>query len=276
MTPAPAPERAAVRVTVGQLDVGADRSANLASAQRVLVRAAHDGAALAVLPEYASSYAPSGVGIEHAEPLDGPWVTGLRAAAAQHSVAVVAGVVVPDASGERAQNVVVGIDATGELRGTYAKVHLYDAFGYRESDLLAPGDPAAEPLVLDVDGVRFGVITCYDLRFPESARRLVDAGAEAILVPAAWVDGPGKAAQWRALAVARAIENTAWVIAVGQAGAARTGRSLVVDPEGAVRAELGAEPSTMTVAVDPAVVDTVRERNPALALRRYHVVPATD
>ncbi|NLF05590.1 MAG: carbon-nitrogen hydrolase family protein [Actinomycetales bacterium] len=260
-------------MTVGQLDVGADRSANLAVAERLLELAAQEGAALAVLPEYASSYESSGVGIEHAEPLDGPWVTGLRAAAARHGVAVVAGVIVPDASGERAQNVVVAIDAAGELRGTYAKVHLYDAFGYRESDRLAPGDPAAEPLVLDVAGVRFGVITCYDLRFPESARRLVDAGAEAILVPAAWVDGPGKAAQWRALAVARAIENTAWVIAVGQAGAARTGRSVVIDPEGVVRAELGVEPATATVTVDPAVVGAVRERNPALALRRYEVTP---
>src|SRR5690606_32182463 len=135
------------------------------------------------------------------------WVSGLRAAAARHSIAVVAGIVVPDAAGERALNVVVAIDAHGELSGTYAKVHLYDAFGFRESDRFAAGDPAAAPLVLDVAGVRFGVVTCYDLRFPESARRVVDAGAEAIVVPAAWVAGPGKAEQWRALSVARAIEN---------------------------------------------------------------------
>jgi len=295
-------DRPAVRVTVGQLDVGPDRAANLAAVEDVLRAAAESGAALAVVPEYASQYDPRGVGIEQAEPLDGPWVTALRAATARYAVAVIAGVVVPaegadpgtagsgtadsgaadsfgvadgsDRGGTpRAHNVVVAIDAAGELIGSYAKVHLYDAFGFRESDRLAAGDPAALPLVVDVAGLRFGVLTCFDLRFPESARRLVDAGAEAIVVPAAWVSGPGKAEQWRALAVARAIENGAVVLAVGQAGAGRTGRSVVVDPEGVAVAELGEEPQTLTVELDPAAVDAVRVRNPVLDLRRYAVVP---
>ena len=309
MSDAPVPGRAAVRVTIGQLDVGADRAANLAAAEDVLRAAGVDGAAFAVLPEYASQYDPRGVGIEHAEPLDGPWVTGLREAAARNGVAVFAGVTVPDtdrvsdavpdsdavrgldapsgaapgpdggaaAGGDpgrpRARNVVVAIGADGALLGTYTKVHLYDAFGMRESDKFEAGDPAAPPLVVDVGGLRVGVVTCYDLRFPESTRRAVLAGADAVVVPAAWVSGPGKAEQWRALLVARAIENGAFVVGVGQVGRGRTGGSLLADPNGEVRAEMLGGPGVVTVEIDPGLVDAVRERNPVLELRRYDVVP---
>ena len=149
-----------------------------------------------------------------------------------------------------------------------------DAFGARESDVLEPGPADAPPLVVPVAGVGFGVLTCYDLRFPESARRLVDAGAEVLVVPAAWVDGPLKAMQWRALAVARAIENTAVVVAVGMAGRGLTGRSLVVGPDGVVGLELDEQPGIRTVDLDVAQVGAVRAANPSLANRRYRVVPA--
>ena len=277
----PPRREAAVRVTIGQLEVGLDRAANLAAAEEVLRCAARDGALLAVLPEYCSQYDPRGVGIEHAEPLDGPWVSGLREAAARHAVAVVAGVTVPDGPGQDAivgerrlaRNVVVAIGPDGALLGTYTKVHLYDAFGMRESDSIRAGDPAAPPLVVDVGGLRIGVVTCYDLRFPESVRRVVLAGAQLVVVPAAWVAGPGKAEQWRALLVARAIENAAFVVGVGQAGRACTGRSILVEPTGRERVELGATAGVVTVEIDPGLVAEVRERNPVLELRRYDVVP---
>ena len=288
---------AGVRVTIGQLEVGMDRAANLEAAEDVLRCAAADGALLAVLPEYSSQYEPRGVGVEHAEPLDGPWVTGLREAAARHGVAVVAGVTTLDdaadptepvavvggrrASGgeadvPRARNVVVAIGADGALLGTYTKVHLYDAFGMRESDSIRAGDPAAAPLVVDVGGLKVGVVTCYDLRFPESMRRVVLAGADLVVVPAAWVAGEGKAEQWRALLVARAIENAAFVVGVGQAGAGRTGRSILVEPDGRPRVELLDRPNTVSVDLDPTRVADVRERNPVLELRRYDVVPRKD
>ena len=274
MSAAP-PVRPAVRLTIGQLSVSADRQANLEAALDVVASAARVHSDLVVLPEYASGYRRSGPSPDLAEPLGGSFVATLREAAAHAGVQLITGTLLPsEQDPRRAVNAVVAVGADGALAGAYRKVHLYDAFGSRESDVLEPGPADAPPLVVPVAGVGFGVLTCYDLRFPESARRLVDAGADVLVVPAAWVDGPLKAMQWRALAVARAIENTAVVVAVGMAGKGVTGRSLVVGPDGVVGLELDERPGIRTVDLDVAQVAAVRTTNPSLANRRYRVVPA--
>lgn len=268
-----------VRVTVAQVAVSDDHAANLAMVADAFAAAARAGSQVLLLPEYSSGYERHGVGPEHAEPLDGPFVAGLRRLAREHGVAVVAGTTLPGAgpagagAPARAVNAVVGVDARGDLAGVYRKVHLYDAFGFRESDLLEPGPVDAAPLILRVGDLTFGVVTCYDLRFPESARRVVDAGADVLVVPAAWVAGPLKADHWHTLVRARAIENTAVVLGVGMAGKGLTGRSLLVGPDGVVGLELGEEPDLRTVDLDPAPLAAERERNPSLANRRYTVVP---
>jgi len=264
---------ATARVTLAQLVVGEDHPTALAAAVDAVARARDAGADLVVLPEYASGFDPRGVGPSHAEPLDGPFVTGLGRAARERGVAVLAGTTLPGSGPDRAVNAVVAIAPDGAVDSVYRKVHLYDAFGHRESDRLEPGSPDADPVVLTVAGLRFGVMTCYDLRFPESARRLVDAGADVLVVPAAWAAGPGKAAQWSALAVARAIENTCVVLGAGQAGRGVVGGSLAVTADGRVMDRLGTEPGLLTVDVAGAQVAAVRERNPSLANRRYAVVP---
>jgi predicted amidohydrolase len=149
---------------------------------------------------------------------------------------------------------------------TYRKIHLYDSFGYRESDVLAAGP--IEPATFELSGTTIGLMTCYDLRFPELARRLVDAGAEVILVPAAWVAGPRKVDHWTTLLRARAIENTVHVVGVGQPTPRYTGHSLVVGPLGDVLAEGGDDAETMTVDLDLAAVAAARRTNPSLANRR--------
>lgn len=272
-TPGSGPARPAVRVTLGQLTVGEDHAANRRRALDALDAAAGHGSDLLVLPEYASGFAPHGAGPRHAEPLTGPFVEALRERAAATGVAVIAGTTVPGTRPDRAVNAVVAIDGAGGVVGVYRKVHLYDAFGDHESDHLEPGPAHAPPVVLDVAGLRFGIMTCYDLRFPEVARRLVDAGAQVLVVPAAWAAGALKAEQWRALAVARAIENTSVVVAVGQAGPGVVGRSLVVGADGVVLLELDDVPALATTDLDPAALVAVRERNPSLANRRYTVVP---
>lgn len=269
----PATAAGVVRVTVAQVAVSDDHGANRQTVLDAFKVARRVGSNLLVLPEYASAYDPRGVGPEHAEPLDGPFVTLLRDTARGSGIAAIAGVTLPGSDGVRAVNALVVVDGSGELAGVYRKVHLYDAFGYQESERLEPGPADADPVTLRLGGLTFGVLTCYDLRFPESARRLVDAGADVLVYPAAWVAGPLKADHWRTLLQARAIENTAVVIGVGMTGKGVTGRTLLVGPDGVVGLEMGEEQAYRTVDLDPAPLAAVRTTNPSLANRRYTVVP---
>lgn len=267
-----------MRGALAQFPATVDKATNIAVATGLIARAADDGADLAVLPEYAMSWDARATAADllvSSEPLDGPFVTALAAAARDHSVTVVAGMIEqPEGvtgNGTLPANTVVAVGPDGALAGAYRKVHLYDAFGDRESDRLAAHAPQA--LVLDVAGLRVGVMTCYDLRFPEMARFLVDAGADVLAVPATWMAGPGKVTHWEVLARARAIENTAYVLACSQNGQYRTGRSLAVDPSGEVLASLGEETGVAVVELDGSKVRAVRERNPSLANRRFTVEP---
>ncbi len=269
------------RVRLVGLAATTDTDANREAAVTAVREAGAAGADLVVLPEFAACFDPRGVGPRHAEPLSGAYVRALRAASA--GLTTVAGTVVP-ATETRAVNLVVAV-RDGALLGSYAKVHLYDAFGQRESDLLVPGPPDAAPLVVEAGGVRFGVLTCYDLRFPESARRVVDAGAQALVVPAAWAGSAQnrelKSDHWRTLLRARAIENTVWTLGVPMRGRGVVGDLLAVDPRGVVVAEQAPPASVdgpgvvdlLDVEVDPAAVEEVRSTNPSLVNRRYTVVP---
>ncbi len=164
----------------------------------------------------------------HAEPLDGPFVDALTTFAAEQRTTVVAGLF-EKADRDRPYNTLAVVDGDG-LRTSYRKIHLYDSFGYRESDRLLAGD--TEPVLVEIGGFTVGLMTCYDLRFPELARELVRRGAELLVLPSAWVAGPGKVEHWRTLVQARAIENTVYVAAAGQPGPRYTGHSLVVGPDG--------------------------------------------
>jgi predicted amidohydrolase len=113
------------------------------------------------------------------------------------------------------------------------------------------------------------LLTCYDLRFPEHTRALVDAGANVVIAPSAWVRGPLKEDHWQTLIKARAIENTIYVAAAAQCGSQYCGRSMVVDPLGIVTAALSEQEGAVVADVDPERIAAARERNPALGHRRF-------
>jgi predicted amidohydrolase len=207
---------------------------------------------------------------EFAEDLDGPFVKRLTELAGEHGVTIVAGMFERSADPERPFNTLVVVDGSG-VRASYRKIHLYDSFGYKESERLLAGD--LEPVVVDVGGFKVGLMTCYDLRFPELARMLVDRDAELVVVPAAWVAGPLKVDHWRTLLKARAIENTVYVAAAAQPGPRYSGHSMVVSPRGeAVEAEDG--DVFVQAPLERQVLDEVRRQNPSLANRRIGLASA--
>lgn len=262
-----------MRIALSQLTTGPEPIKNLALIEEWTARAADAGADVVVFPE--ASMACFGTPLAPlAEPLDGPWATAVRGIADAAGITVVAGMFTP-APGGRVVNTLL---ATGRgTEATYDKIHLYDAFGYAESDSVAAG---SRVVTIDVDGVRLGLATCYDVRFPELFRAHADAGATATLLAASWGAGPGKLDQWELLVRARALDATLWVAAVGQAdpaaggvtaqGTAPTGvgHSMVVGPDGTVRHRLGASPELMVTEVDADEVAAVREKIPVLANRR--------
>ena len=224
-----------------------------------------DGVDLAVLPEaYARDFGPAGADLSaHAEPLDGPFAAELDRVASARGTTVVAGMFERSEDPERPWNTLL---VRGAVQAAYRKIHLYDSFGYRESERLRAGDPT--PVVVDVAGWRVGLMTCYDLRFPELGRALAAAGAEVLVVPAAWLAGPRKLDHWRTLARARAIEDTAYVVACGQPAPRYTGHSLVVDPWGEVIAESGDGEELLAATLSGEVLAEARATNPSLANRR--------
>ncbi|MBS1699397.1 MAG: carbon-nitrogen hydrolase family protein [Actinobacteria bacterium] len=263
---------AIVTVAVCQFAPVADRAANRGRIADLVARVAARGARLIVLPEYASYFVDpfDETLAANAEPLEGAFTARLRELAAEHGAVIVAGLV-ERADAGRIRNAVVAVDATGIL-AVYRKQHLYDAFGQTESRWIEPGT-LGDAATFAVDGLTVGLMTCYDLRFPEVARTLVDAGADVLVVPAEWVRGPLKEQHWTTLLTARAIESTAYVVAADHPAPVGVGHSAVVDPQGVTIAGVGTGEGIALAELDPDAVSRVREVNPVLRLRRYRVVP---
>jgi deaminated glutathione amidase len=263
-------------VAVAQFAPGPDTDANLETIRQLTDAATERGAQLVVFPEYSSFFVnPVGAPfLDAAEPLDGPFVTALAEIATERGVAVVAGMAERCAEPGRFSNTLVAVAPGAGLVASYRKQHLYDAFGARESEWVAPGE-LAEPQLFSAGGIRIGLQTCYDLRFPEVTRRIVDAGAELVLVPSEWVHGHLKLHHWRTLLIARAIENTVYLAAADHIPPVGVGTSMVVDPMGVVLVELEDETAAAVAVVSTERVHEVRGVNPALQLRRYRVIPAS-
>jgi predicted amidohydrolase len=263
----------AVRVALVQFAAGTDPAGNVAAATKLLNGVDAD---LILLPEatmhdFGPPETPLG---PVAQPLDGPFVGALAELARQYTAVVVAGMFERSDDPDRPYNTLVALDVDGTPLVSYRKAHLFDSFGHRESDKLRAGKPQA--VTMDIAGLRIGLMTCYDLRFPEQARALVDAGAQVIAVPAAWVRGPLKEDQWTVLLRARAIENTVYVAGAAQCGPLYCGRSALVDPMGVIVAAMGEADGVVTGVVEPDRLRAVRDHNPALQHRRWSVVPRHD
>lgn len=259
----------AVRIALGQLASGAETSQNLAAIAEFAAQAAADDAQLIAFPEYAT-YEKKVIDASFpqiAEPLDGPICLALSNIARSHRIAVVAGVVEASERPDKAYNTLVAFNSDGDRVAEYRKVHLFDAQGFNESAFIE-ASPSTDPVVFSIQGIQFGLMTCYDLRFPELPRGLSDAGAQVLLVCSSWVPGEHKTKQWQTLLAARAIENGIYVAGACQAPPVSVGHSLVADPMGVTVCEMGLEPATATAEISPAMVSSVREQFPTHRQRR--------
>jgi predicted amidohydrolase len=270
-----------VRVHVLQIAYGDDEAPATRRDRVASLVAEQHGADLVVLPEL---WAPGGFSYRtwqrDAEPVEGPTVKAIRVAAQEIGAFVHAGSIIesaPEATGEDGRglfNTSVLLGPTGDLLATYRKVHRF-GFGVGEPLLLDAGSRVvAVPLPGTDDGhghpAVVGLATCYDLRFPEMFRALLDAGAQVVLVPAAWP--AARIEHWTVLGRARAIENQSALVAANtagtHAGTPMGGRSQVVAPTGEVLAEAGDGEQVLVVDVDLSAVQQVRDSFPVLADRR--------
>tara|TARA_Y100000814_G_scaffold6187_3_gene5752 strand:+ start:1314 stop:2135 length:822 start_codon:yes stop_codon:yes gene_type:complete len=268
-------ENAAAAVAVAQFAPGDDTAANLAEITRLAELAVARGARLVVFPEY-SSYFTAAMGadsVPFAQELDGEFSGALGALAARLGIHLVAGMIeAAPGDVQRVHNTLIAVDPSGAVVASYRKMHLYDAFGQKESDWVVAGALDQKPL-FSWEGFTVGLQTCYDVRFPEVTRRLVDAGADLVLLPAEWVRGPLKEHHWRTLVTARALENTIFVAAADHAPPVGAGNSMVVDPMGVELVTVGEAVEVAVAWISPSRIAEVRRVNPALALRRFGVVP---
>jgi deaminated glutathione amidase len=267
-----------LRVAAVQLSSTADVAANLAVADRLTRAAAADGAMLVVLPEKWTAIGSEEQLRAAAEPLDGPAVQWARAVARELQIDLVAGSIVERVAGaERLGNTSLHVDPDGEIRAIYRKLHMFDVEiegrTYRESALAQPGEEIV--LSATAQGAELGLTICYDLRFPELFRILALRGARIIALPAAFTL-PTTRDHWEVLVRARAIENQAFVIAANQfgphpGGHHSGGRSMIVDPWGALLAQAADGIGYIVADLDLERQSEIRAQLPALANRRPDV-----
>lgn len=268
-------------VAVVQMTSTTDVQSNLATAERLVRVAAERGASTILLPE---NLAFIGDGtreadrrrVEIAESFEagshGPILERMARLAGETKADLILGAVPEKAPGDpdRAFNTTVVVAPDGTVRARYRKIHLFDVSfekgpDVQESRSIAPGD---DPVVASLPDASVGLTICYDLRFPELFRRLALSGAELFTVPAAFTLHTGKD-HWAPLLAARAIENTAYVLAAAQWGTHAPGRtswgkSMILDPWGQVLAACSEGEGVAVAELDPDLLRRVRRSLPTL------------
>lgn len=267
MARTPLSEDTVMKVALGQFAVSREWQENAATCQQMMQQAADGGADLLVLPEaiLVRDNTQPGYVIDAAQPEEGPFLSTLLAASRGLSVTTIFTQHIP-AADQRAVNTLFAI-RQGEIIARYQKLHLYDAFAVQESARVDAGHQV--PPLITVAGLQVGLMICYDIRFPELARRLAAEGADVLVLPSAWLRGPLKERHWELLTCARALENTCYMVAVGECGPKNTGNSLVADPLGVIIASAGEAAGLLFADVDPQRIRYARQIVPVLENRRF-------
>jgi predicted amidohydrolase len=261
------------KIAVAQFKSSTDKKENLQTALDLVQGAKGKGARIIAFPEFLMAFSPGTQTAEElarlAEPVDGHFIETLRDAARAASLSIIATIYETCPIANRVYDTAVWIDGSGNLTAVYRKLHLYDAFGFKESDKFLSGEDLTPPVKND-DG-HFGMMICYDLRFPEMARMLTVLGANVLVTPSGWVQGDLKVEHWQTMIKARALENGCYVVAPDQVGNIYIGHSMVVDPLGRTIVDLGEREGLEVIDLDLELVKEVREKLPLLQNRRQDI-----
>ena len=277
------------RIAAVQMVSGADVSANLASAARLIAEAAQRGASLVVLPENFAVLdgGPQALFAERQGDFTGLLQRFVSEQAQAHDIYIIAGtmpLITRPAVGDKEPEVLVDgrvrpaslvFDPQGQITARYDKMHLFDVeisdkqARYAESDSFEAGDKV---VAVDTAVARVGLTVCYDLRFPELYRRLFNERVELITVPAAFTRVTGEA-HWEVLLRARAIENQCYIIGAGQGGVHNEkretfGHSMIVDPWGRVLDVLACGEGTVVADIELDQLHELRRKMPVFSHRR--------
>jgi len=263
-----------LRVALGQASTSERKEENLKRGVELISEASKRGADILILPELFMAYLPLSEPAETylsvAEPVQGVFTQVLAAEARRKQLFVAVGILEKNPDGRKVHNTVVLIGPDGKVLSKHRKLQLFDSFGFRESDRITPGEAFEGAFQTGLG--KMGMMTCFELRFPELARMLALEGAELIIVPTAWVSGRLKEDHLITLARARAIENTVFVAVACQTGRIFTGRSMVVDPFGVVLCDGGDEEGLVVTDIDLTRINRVREYLPTLELLRRDAI----
>lgn len=268
-------EHRSLDVAVVQLNSGADREQNIASALAGIDHAARAGARLVILPEIWPYLGPEEGNRDNAEPIPGPITELFAEQVRRHGIYLHGGTILEASPGDpHMYNTAFVLNPMGKIIARYRKIHMFDVVlgggeQYKESATMTPGD---EIVTVEVDGFTVGLATCYDLRFPELFRILALRGANAVALPAAFTLTTGKD-HWETLIRARAIENGFYMMASAQwgkhpPGSWCYGRSMIVDPWGTVLATAADGVEMAMSTISQSRVATVRSQIPSLANRQ--------
>lgn len=253
------------RVCGIQFESGKNVRNNIDKALSLLRKAAENKPDFIILPEMFEIAAKPDEAVKHAHSIPSRLTRMLSDFAKEHVVNLIGGSFF-EKEGEKVYNTCLVFDRKGEVRGKYRKMHLFDAFGYAESSGISFG---GEPLLCDLDGVRFGVAICYDIRFPELFRRYAVEGAKVVFLPACFFQPNHD--HWLLNIRSRALDNSIFVATANQTGRWWVGRSMVANPWGVSVCSMGIEEGFYTYDMDPAVIGETQEKLPLLENRRFDV-----
>lgn len=262
-------------VAVVQFKASTKKEINLKKIINYISEAAKNNATLVAFPEFMMFYTNSSQTPKQlaslAETIHGNFLSNIRSAAKENSISVVGSFYEKSKRKDRVYDTSFIIDKSGKIISVYRKIHLYDAFGFRESDKMMSGSNITRPVQTPIGKV--GMMICYDLRFPEMSRSLAVSGSEVLVVPSAWVKGKMKEEHWITFNKTRAIENGCYVISPDQVGNIYCGRSLVVDPIGQVILDMKKKQGIDYVEIDLNKITETRKVLPLLKNRRTDIYP---